>query len=474
MSTDGTPPEDGSNDDPNDEPQDDGGSDGSDDGGSDDGGSDGSDDGGSDDGGSSGTLGIGSGNQGQFVTLPIQDELKESYLTYAMSVIVSRALPDVRDGLKPSQRRILVAMNDLNLGPNSSRVKCAKISGDTSGNYHPHGESVIYPTLVRMAQEWNMRHVLIDKQGNFGSVAGLPPAAMRYTEARLSPIASMMLDDINLDTVDFAPTYDEQRTEPTVLPSRFPNLLVNGAQGIAVGMATSIPPHNLGEVCDAVLALIDEPEVSLHELCQIVRGPDFPTGGIICGRSGILRGYHTGRSTIAVRAKVDIEYNEKKRSRIVVREIPYQQYRDRVIERIAGLVTDGRIKGIHEIRDESDLKEPVRLVIEMKRDADPEVILNQLYQFSPLQDTFSIILLALVDGKPRELNLKEILQEFLRHRVIVIRRRTQFLLMRARRRKHTVEGQLLALANIDEIIRIIRASRTQAEAKRGADGVQVG
>jgi DNA gyrase subunit A len=248
--------------------------------------------------------------------------------------------------------------------------------------------------------------------------------------------------------------------------------LVNGAQGIAVGMATSIPPHNLGEVCDAVLSLIDEPETSLHELCQIVRGPDFPTGGIICGRSGILRGYHTGRSTIAVRAKVDIEHNEKTRSRIVVREIPYQQYRDRVVERIAALVNDGRIKGIHEIRDESDLKEPVRLVIELKRDADPDVIVNQLYQFSPLQDTFSIILLALVDGKPRELNLKEILQEFLRHRVIVIRRRTQFLLARARRRKHTVEGQLLALANIDEIIRIIRSSRTQAEAKIGLMGVE--
>lgn len=419
----------------------------------------------------------GGGNGGgdgleSFISLAIEDELKESYLTYAMSVIVSRALPDVRDGLKPSQRRILVAMNDLNLGPNSGRVKCAKISGDTSGNYHPHGESVIYPTLVRMAQEWNMRHVLIDKQGNFGSVAGLPPAAMRYTEARLSPIASMMLDDINLDTVDFVPTYDEQRTEPSVLPSRFPNLLVNGAQGIAVGMATSIPPHNLGEICDAVIALIDEPETSLHELCDIVRGPDFPTGGIICGRSGILRGYHTGRSTIVVRARVDIEHNEKGRSRIIVREIPYQQYRDRVVERIASLVTDGRVPGIHEIRDESDLKEPVRLVIETKRDADPEVVLNQLYQFSPLQDSFSIILLALVDGKPRELNLKEMLQEFVRHRVTVIRRRTQFLLSRARRRKHTVEGQLLALANIDEIIRIIRGSRTQAEAKVGLMGVE--
>jgi len=411
------------------------------------------------------------GNQTRIVDLPIEDELKESYLTYAMSVIVSRALPDVRDGLKPSQRRILVAMNDLNLGPGSSRVKCAKISGDTSGNYHPHGESVIYPTLVRMAQDWNLRHVLIDKQGNFGSIAGLPPAAMRYTEARLSPISALILDDIKLDTVDFTPTYDESREEPTVLPSKFPNLLVNGASGIAVGMATSIPPHNLQEVCDALIRVIEEPRVSIDELLEIVQGPDFPTGGIICGRSGIRQGYHTGRSTVVVRARAEIEEFKKGRSRIVVTEVPYQQFRDRVVERIAGLVNSDRIKGISSIRDESDLKEPVRLIIEVKRDADPEVVLNQLYQFSPLQDTISIILLALVDGKPRLLNLKQMLEEFIRHRVSVIRRRTQFLLAKARRRKHVVEGQLLALANIDEIIRIIRASKTQAEAKEQLMGV---
>jgi len=399
--------------------------------------------------------------------LPIQDELRDSYLTYAMSVIVSRALPDVRDGLKPSQRRILVAMNDLNLGPGAKRVKCAKISGDTSGNYHPHGESVIYPTLVRMAQEWNMRSLLIDKQGNFGSIAGLPPAAMRYTEARLSAVASNMLDDLKLDTVDYIPTYDEVRTEPTVLPSRFPNLLINGASGIAVGMATSIPPHNPTEVCDALIRLVDDPDVSIEELMEIIPGPDFPTGGVICGRAGIRRGYKTGRSTIVVRARCTIEEAKGSRSRIVVTEIPYQQYRDRVIEKIAALVNGDKIKGISGIRDESDLKEPVRLVIELKRDADPEVVLNQLYQFSPLQDTFSVILLALVDGKPRELTLKEMLQEFIRHRVTVIRRRTQFLLARARRRKHTVEGLLLALANIDEVIRTIRASRTQPEAKAG-------
>ncbi|GAA4462467.1 DNA gyrase subunit A [Novipirellula rosea] len=408
------------------------------------------------------------GGAGAFrlIDLPIEDELRESYLTYAMSVIVSRALPDVRDGLKPSQRRILVAMNDLNLGPGSKRVKCAKISGDTSGNYHPHGESVIYPTLVRMAQEWNMRSLLIDKQGNFGSIAGLPPAAMRYTEARLSAVAASMLDDLKLDTVDFIPTYDEARTEPTVLPSRYPNLLINGSGGIAVGMATSIPPHNPTEVCEALIRLVDHPETSIDEICDIIPGPDFPTGGIICGRAGIRRGYKTGRSTIVVRAKCRIEEMKGSRTRIVVSEIPYQQYRDRVIEKIAALVNGDKIKGISGIRDESDLNEPVRLVIELKRDGDPDVVLNQLYQYSPLQDTFSLIFLALVDGKPRELTIKEILQEFLRHRVTVIRRRTQFLLARARRRKHTVEGLLLALADIDKIIKTIRSSTNQAEAKK--------
>ncbi len=414
----------------------------------------------------------GNGDNTIIVDQPIESELRESYLTYAMSVIVSRALPDVRDGLKPSQRRILVAMNDLNLGPGSKRVKCAKISGDTSGNYHPHGEAVIYPTLVRMAQEWNMRQVLVDKQGNFGSIAGLPPAAMRYTEARLSAAAAMMLDDIKLDTVDFVPTYDEVRTEPVVLPSRFPNLLVNGTTGIAVGMATSIPPHNLREVCTGVIALVDNPEISIDELMDIIPGPDFPTGGIICGRYGIRQGYRTGRSTVVVRARTEIE-TVKNRTRIVVKEIPFQQFRDRVIERIAGLVSTGKIKGISGIRDESDLKEPVRLVIDIKQGHDADIVLNQLYKFSPLQDTFSIIFLALVDGKPRELNLKEMLQEFVRHRVEVIRRRTQFLLGRARKRKHTVEGLLLALADIDQIIKIIRSSRTQAEAKERLMGVEV-
>jgi len=417
------------------------------------------------------TSGDAGGGGERMIEEPIEDELRESYLTYAMSVIVSRALPDVRDGLKPSQRRILVAMNDLNLTPGAARVKCAKIAGDTSGNYHPHGEAIIYPTLVRMAQEWNMRHVLIDKQGNFGSIAGLPAAAMRYTEARLAGPAAMMLEDLKLDTVDFIPTYDDRRTEPVVLPSRFPNLLVNGAQGIAVGMATSIPPHNLREICNALVKVIDDPEVSVAELCDIVPGPDFPTGGIICGRYNIRQAYMTGRSTIVVRGHVDV-VEEGRKSKLIVRDIPFQQARDRVVERIADLVRSEKIKGISGIRDESDLKEPVRLVIEIKQNADPNVVLNQLYQFSPLQESFSIILLALVDGKPRELNIKEMLQEFIRHRVTVIRRRTQHLLGAARKRKHVIEGLLLALADIDHIIAIIRSSRTQAEAKEKLMGVE--
>ena len=410
--------------------------------------------------------------ESRVIQLPIEDELKQSYLTYAMSVIVSRALPDVRDGLKPSQRRILVAMNDLSLSPGGSTTKCVGIVGETMKRYHPHGDGAIYPTLARMGQDWNTRYMLVDKQGNFGSIAGLPPAAMRYTEARLSNIASLLLEDMNLDTVDFVPTYDERRTEPTVLPSKFPNLLVNGANGIAVGMATSIPPHNLAEICEALVRVIDEPEVSIDELLEIVPGPDFPTGGIICGRAGIRRGYHTGRSTIVLRARANIEEHKKDRYRIVVSEIPYQQARDRVVERIAALVSNDRIKGISAIRDESDLKEPVRVVIELKRDADPEIVLNQLYQFSPLQDTISINFLALVDGKPRVLPIKTMLEEFIRHRLAVIRRRTQSLLAKARQRKHTVEGLLLAHVNIDEVIRIIRSSSTQSEAKTRLMGVE--
>jgi DNA gyrase subunit A len=401
----------------------------------------------------------------RLIDLPIEDELKESYLTYAMSVIVSRALPDARDGLKPSQRRLLVAMSDLNLTPGAARAKCAKIAGETMGNYHPHGQEVIYPTLVRMAQEWNTRYPLVDKQGNFGSVAGLPPAAMRYTEARMSPFAALMLEDIKLDTVDFVPNYDESRTEPTVLPAKLPNLLVNGGSGIAVGMATSIPPHNLSEVCRGVIALLDNPAITVQELMEHIPGPDFPTGGILCGKSAIWKGYETGRSTVIVRSKCTIEERKGDRFRIIVNDIPYQQSRDAVHQKIVAAANEGRIPGIAGVRDESDLKEPVRLVIDLKKDVDPDVVLNQLYKFTPVQDSFSIILLALVDGKPRTLSLKEMLQEFVRHRFTVIRRRTQFLLGRARKRKHTVQGLLLAYANIDEVIRVIRASKSQAEAK---------
>lgn len=407
---------------------------------------------------------------GNIVDLPIEDELKNAYLTYAMSVIISRALPDVRDGLKPSQRRILVAMHDLNLGPASKHIKSAKICGDTSGNYHPHGESVIYPTLVRMAQDWNLREVLVDKQGNWGSIAGLPAAAMRYTEARLSYAAAMMLEDIDQDTVDFVPTYDDRLDEPVVLPSKFPNLLINGSSGIAVGMSTSIPPHNLTEVCRALIALIDDPEIPIDGLMEHIVAPDFPTGGVICGKANIRRAYYTGRANIIVRAKARIE-EVKNRSKIYITEIPYQQTRDRIIEKIAELVREDRIKGISELRDESSLEEPVSLVIEVKRDADPEVVLAQLFQFSPLQETFSITMLALVDGKPRTLNLKEMLQEYIRHRLVVIRRRTQFQLNKAKTRKHTVEGLLLAFANIDEIIRIIRTSTSQPEARQRLMGV---
>ncbi len=411
--------------------------------------------------------GEGSANGDRIQRLDIRDEMQQSYLTYAMSVIVSRALPDVRDGLKPSQRRILVAMNDLNLGPNAGRVKCAKISGDTSGNYHPHGDNAIYPTLVRLAQEWAMREVLIDKQGNFGSLAGLPPAAMRYTEARIAAAGAEMLVDIDRNTVDFVPTYDQRNEEPVVLPSRFPNLLVNGSQGIAVGMATSIPPHNLSEVADAVCLLVDNPEATIDEILDVLPGPDFPTGGVICGRMGIRQGYMTGRSTLTLRAKVDFE-TEKNTEVIVVKEIPYQDTRDRIREKLEALIKEDKIKGIAKVVDYTDRNTPawqVRLHIYLKRDADRDVVLNQLYKFSPLQQTVSVILLALVGNRPQTLNIKQLLEEFIRHRITVIRRRTEFLLEEARKRKHTVEGLLVAQIDIDEVIRTIRNSPSRAEAK---------
>lgn len=393
--------------------------------------------------------------------------MRTSYLTYAMSVIISRALPDVRDGLKPSQRRILVAMNDLNLSPGSGRKKCAKIAGDTSGNYHPHGEQAIYPALVRMAQDWVMREVLIDKQGNFGSLAGLPPAAMRYTEARLSQASAEMMRDIDRETVDFVPTYDNDRLEPVVLPARFPNLLVNGSSGIAVGMATSIPPHNMAEVCEAVIRVIDNPDAGLEEILEILPGPDFPTGGIICGTLGIRQAYLTGRSTLTLRSRTHFE-TEKNADVIVVTEIPYMETRDRIREKLEVLVAEERIKGIARIVDLTDRNVPpwqVRLHIVLKRDADRDVVLNQLFEYSPLQSTVSVILLALDGNRPQLMTLRMLLDAFIRHRVDVIRRRTEYLLREARKRKHTVEGLLLAQTDIDRIIQTIRQASSRAVAK---------
>jgi len=390
--------------------------------------------------------------------VPIDEDLKESYLTYAMSVIVSRALPDVRDGLKPSQRRVLVAMNQLNLGPRAARVKCALICGTTSGNYHPHGEQVVYPTLVRMAQDFNLRYTLVDPQGNFGSIDGFPAAAMRYTEARMSPLAVEMLDDIQRDTVDMVPNYDGRLTEPTVLPGRLPNLLVNGASGIAVGMATSIPPHNLGEVADAVVALIDDPEITVGGLMKHIPAPDFPTGGIICGRAGIRSAYRTGHGKLIVRSRVHVETADSGKKTIVITEIPYQLTKETLVKRIAQAARDKTVRGISDLQDHSD-REGMRIAIELARGEDENVVLNQLYQRTPMQSTFSIQMIALVGGRPRTLGLKDMLECFRDHRVEVIRRRTEYLLRLARERSHILEGLLVALENIDAVIETIRASK---------------
>jgi len=396
--------------------------------------------------------------------LPIEEEMRESYLTYAMSTIMDRALPDVRDGLKPSQRRVLVAMNDLNLGPRSKHRKCAKIAGDTSGNYHPHGEAIVYPTLVRLGQPWNMRYPLIDPQGNFGSIDGDPPAAMRYTEARMKAPAMELLADLNLQTVDLQPNYDDTRTEPTVLPSKFPNLLVNGSQGIAVGMATSIPPHNVTEICDALVKMIDNPDITIDELMEIVKGPDFPTGGLICGRRGIVEGYHTGRGRLCVRAKMHTEQTRGGKEQIVITEIPYQVLKSTIIEHIAETVKAGKIPDIADVQDHSD-RTGMRIVVDLKKGAESSVVINQLYKFTPLQSTFSIINIALVNRAPRTLNLRDMLYYFLEHRKDVIRRRTIFLLRRARQRAHILEGLILAVADIDAIIELIKKSPDVPTAK---------
>ncbi len=396
--------------------------------------------------------------ESQNVPTPIVQEMQESYLTYAMSVIMARALPDVRDGLKPSQRRILVAMHDLNLRPNAKHRKCAKICGDTSGNYHPHGEGVIYPTLVRMGQEWSVRHQLVDPQGNFGSIDGDPPAAMRYTEARLAGPAQEMLEDIDKETVDFEENYDGTTKEPVVLPSKFPNLLVNGSEGIAVGMATRLLPHNLSEVCDAAIALMDNPGITTDELMQHLPAPDFPTGGVICGTDGVRDAYETGRGSIVVRGKISIEDTKSGRVRLVVNEIPYGVLLPTIKERLLDAIQNGTIKGIDDVRDESGRESLVRLVIELKKDANAHVIRNQLWRYTPLQSTLHALNIVLVNRAPQTLTLKQLIEQFAQHRKTVIRRRTMYLLRKARQRAHVLEGLILAVADIDEIIQIIRHS----------------
>jgi DNA gyrase subunit A len=394
----------------------------------------------------------------------IEDELKQSYLTYSMSVIVSRALPDVRDGMKPVHRRVLMAMRDLNLTSRSKYRKCAKIVGECMGNYHPHGDAAIYDTLVRMAQPWNMNGMLVDSQGNFGSVDGDPPAAMRYTEAKMTKLSEELLLDIDKDTVDFAPNYDDSMLEPTVLPSKIPNLLVNGSTGIAVGMATNIPPHNIKDVCKALIKLCDEPDCSIEDLIKIVKGPDFPTGGSICGRDGIVKAFKTGKGRIVIRSTCHIETMSKDKQKVVITEIPYQVNKQRIITSIADVVKNGRVEGISAIRDYSG-RDGINLCLELKRGEDANVILNQLYKLTPLQDSFSVNFLALVGGKPKTLNLKEALVHFKNHRFEVIRRRTLFLLNKALDRAHILEGLIKAIDNIDEVIKIIRGSKDVSEAR---------
>lgn len=402
---------------------------------------------------------------GEIVVVPLEEELKESYLDYAMSVIVGRALPDVRDGLKPVQRRILYAMYETGSDWNKPYKKSARIVGEVIGKYHPHGDIPVYEALVRMAQDFTMRYPLVDGQGNFGSVDGDPPAAMRYTEVRLAKIAHEVLTDINKETVEFVPNYDNTLKEPIVLPSKIPNLLINGASGIAVGMATNIPPHNLSEVIDSLIALLKNPELSIEELMNYIKGPDFPTGALIIGKEGIKSAYTTGKGLIKIKAKYKFE-EEKGKLRIVFTEIPYQTSKAKIVEKIAQLIKDKRIEGISEVRDESD-REGVRIVVELKKEwsSAPHTILKKLYEMTPLQSTFGIIMLALVSGKPEILNLKEILQNFLNWRKIVVIRRTQYDLKKAEERAHILEGFLKALSHIDEIIELIKKSKNPSEAK---------
>lgn len=403
-------------------------------------------------------------NNSRVIPVEIGDELKKSMLAYSMSTLVDRALPDVRDGLKPSQRRILVSMNDLGLGANRQHRKCANIAGHTSGNYHPHGEAIVYPTLVHLAQDFKMRYPLVDGQGNFGSIDGYPPAAMRYTEARMAGAGQELLVDLEKETVDFRANYDDRLQEPTVLPSRFPNLLCNGSVGIATTMATAIPPHNVSEVVDGLVALIEDPELDVDGLMAHIKAPDFPTGGIIYGMSGVLEAYRTGRGQMRIRAKAEIVEMSKDREQIVITEIPYMVNKSNLLEKIADLVRDKKIDGISNLRDETG-RDGMRIVIELKRDAFGDVILNQLYKHSQLETTFAANMISLVDGRPRQLNLKQMLQCYIDHRHDVIVRRTQFELRVAQDRAHILEGLKKALDAIEEVIRIIRGSSDPAEAR---------
>ncbi len=410
--------------------------------------------------------GGGEGSPGALHIQPvnIEDEMRKSYLDYSMSVIIGRALPDVRDGLKPVHRRILYTMQQMGLQPNRATRKCARIVGDVMGKYHPHGNLAVYDALVRLAQTWSMRYPLIFGQGNFGSVDGDPPAADRYTEAKLAQVATALLEDLDKETVDFRPNYDGSEVEPDVLPTRIPNLLINGSDGIAVGMATKIPPHNLTEIVDATITLINDPNAQLAEILKFVQGPDFPTAGVIHGRAGVFEAYRTGRGRFMMRAKAAIENINKDRQAIIVTEIPYQVNKARLVERIAQLVNDKDIEDISDIRDESD-RDGMRIVVELKRGAEPQIVLNQLYKHTAMQEGFSMILLAVVNGQPREMGLIQAIKHFINHRVDVVRRRTAFLLQKARDREHILEGYLNALDHLDNVITIIRASANRADAR---------
>jgi len=399
----------------------------------------------------------------------VEEEMKESYLRYSMSVIIARALPDVRDGLKPSQRRILYAMRQLNLSPGAKHRKCAKICGDTSGDYHPHGETTIYPTLVRMAQDWIMRYCLVQGQGNFGSIDGDPPAAMRYTEARLTKSAIALMEDLDKETVEYILNYDETKKEPSVFPAKFPNLLCNGSSGIAVGMATNIPPHNLNELGKATQMVLDNPNMTIEEIMQVMPAPDFPTGGMICGKSGIKEAFYTGRGKLIIRGLIHIEDHEQKgsdRQRLVIDEIPYNVNKSRLIERIAELVNSKSITGVSDIRDESD-KQGMRIVIDLKRAEIPDVVINQIYKFSDMQVTFGCNMLALDNGLPRIMNIKQMIDAWVEHRIEVVRARTRFELSKAETRAHLLEGYLKALDHLDEVVKLIRSSKNRNEAKGG-------